>query len=98
MQRHKRNNKPTMLVACNEKGYRIGESHHNATLSDADVRAIEIALEDADQAHEAGRPFPPDAEIARRHGVAKSTVHAIRYGLRRCQIPTTYRRVKTKVL
>lgn len=85
-------------MVYNEHGYRIGETHQNSTISDDDVRLINLMIEDADQCRAAGKPYVTDCEIAQKFEIAKSTVHAIRHGLRRCQIPTTYRRVKIKVL
>lgn len=55
----------THLVAVDERGYRVGATHHNATIPDAVVRAIRDAHEYDNRSY---------GWIARNMGVPKSTV------------------------
>lgn len=69
-------------VAVNELGYRIGEGHHNATISDATVKLVR----DLRELHHLTLP-----EIARKTGVAEGTVKLLVYYRRRAQLPASYR-------
>ena len=82
------------MVALNENGQRIGETHHRARLTNHDVDLIMELIDDADECRKAGRGFLTDSEIADKFEIAKSTVHAYRHGLRRCQIPVSWKRIK----
>ena len=73
------------LQAVNAAGYRIGESHHRAKLTDADVDLI-LYLRDAGLSY---------AQIARKFDdgvtVSKSTVRDICLGRIRAQHPDRYK-------
>lgn len=66
-------------TTCNDLGYRVGEHHHNARLSDGDVDLI-LELRD--------RFELSYAEIAWKFEVSKSTVRDICTGRTRWQRPT----------
>ena len=74
------------FVGVNSAGYRVGESHHRAKLSDADVETI-LFLRDA------GLSF---AEIAAKfddgHTVSKSTVRDVCSGRIRGQAPQGWKK------
>lgn len=72
-------------VPVNEKGYRIGEGHHNSTISDAVIKL----WRDMHEYH--GLSVP---EIARRQGAAECTVRKVVYYQRRADIPRDYREVE----
>lgn len=74
-------NKPRR-VPVNERGYRIGEGHHNCTIPDATVNLIR----DLHEAHELTMP-----EIARKTGCALEAVRKIAYYRTRGQVPRGYR-------
>lgn len=65
----------TKLVAVNERGYRIGEGHHNARATDSDV-------EQCHRLHAEGYGYRRIADIM---GLAKSTVQDYITGRRRAQ-------------
>jgi hypothetical protein len=76
------------LVFVNDKGKRIGEDHHRAKLTDADV---ELVFE----LREAGLSY---AQIAGKFddipgGIAKSTIRDILTGRKRAQVPAATKRV-----
>jgi hypothetical protein len=71
------------LIRVNERGLRIGESHPNAKLSDADVERM-IADRGPD-----GAPTMSLAALAARYGLSKSGVKGILDGRRRGQIGPT---------
>ena len=76
--------KPMMLiVAVNERGLRIGDSHHNARYSD---REIEHVLEMRDEGKSYGF-------ISTVMDMPKSTVASICQGGRRCQIAAAFKRI-----
>lgn len=65
------------LRPCNDRGFPIGEGHHNCTIPDAVVARWR-------DLHEQG--ITP-TEIARREGAALSTVKKVVYYFRRGQVP-----------
>ena len=67
-------------VRINEEGRRIGEGHHMARLSDADVEQL-IADRGPD-----GAPRMSYSELAMKYGISKSSVRDILIGRRRGQI------------
>jgi len=73
-------------IGVNAKGYRVGESHHRAKLSDADIDLI-LYL------REAGLSF---SEIAGKFDdgvtVSKSTVRDVCSARTRGQVPVAYRK------
>lgn len=77
-----------MLVGCNERGYRVGEGHHRAKLTDSEVDLI-LELRDA------GLSL---AAIAAKWDegltISKSTVRDVCAGRIRAQIPSRYRAVR----
>ena len=78
-----------MLIVCvNENGRRIGEAHHRAKLSDADVDLIRELREAHGISYE---------EIAKKFDVSKSEIAEIcRYEIR-AQAPAAFRRKKNGV-
>lgn len=75
----------TKLVAVDERGYRVGSSHHNSTIPDAVVRAVR-------DAHEYdGRSYD---WIAKHMGLGKSTVAKLCRYERRAATAARWKRVK----
>lgn len=74
-------------IYVNEIGYRIGEDHQNAKLSDAQVEALIIdrGPEDA--------PTMSYAKLAKRYGISKSGARDIIKGNRRCQFKLNWKEV-----
>lgn len=72
------------LVGFNEKGSRVGETHHRARLTDHDVDLIR------DLREEYGLTYQ---EIADKFEISKSTVRDIVKCRRRWQRPETWKRV-----
>ena len=70
-------------VRVNERGLRIGESHPNARLTDAEVEQLI-----ADRGPE-GKPTMSLSELARKWGMSKSGVKGILDGRRRGQVGPT---------
>lgn len=73
------------VIAINEKGRAIGEGHHNAKLTDAQVDSMRDLRE--------GRRFTYD-RIAKLFGVSKSTVYCICNYRRRAQTPMRWKTVR----
>lgn len=73
------------VVPVNERGYCIGECHHNSTISDAVVTLIRDLREE----HKLTIP-----EIARRTGVEFEAVRKIVYYRTRGQVPRGFKRVE----
>lgn len=71
-------------VAVNERGLRIGEDHPNARYTDGEV-AMVLELRDEGWGYK---------RIAKALEMPKSTVRDICTGRRRCQCPTTWKRVR----
>jgi DNA invertase Pin-like site-specific DNA recombinase len=69
-------------VAVNEAGYRIGEDHQNAKLTDHEVALI-LELREECMSY---------AAIAEKFGIGKSTVADICKGRRRCQCAFRWKR------
>lgn len=72
------------LIAVNERGYRIGEDHHNAQATDSDV-------EQCLRLHAQGYGY---RRIARIMGIGRSTVRDYITGKRRAQRASKFRRVR----
>jgi DNA invertase Pin-like site-specific DNA recombinase len=70
------------LIALSERGYRIGESHHNAKLTDDQVEKIRCM-------HDCGLGYQ---SIANQFGVSKSTVRDIVNFRNRATVPAKYRK------
>jgi len=77
-----------MLIAVNEKGRAIGESHANAKLSDAHVELIRDLFEEG---------FSSYRTLAEKFGVHKATIADIVNYRRRAQTPADWRPAKRKV-
>ena len=75
------------VIAVNESGFRIGESHQFAKYSNAQVEYV-LHLRDV-----RGRSY---GEIVKLTGMPKSTVRDICTGERRCRSIYAYRRVNVK--
>lgn len=75
-------------VYFNEIGYRVGESHHNAKLTDIEVDALirDRGPEDA--------PTMSLSQLAKRYGLSKSGVKGILDGNRRGQLKTFWKDVE----
>ena len=73
------------VVSLNEKGRRVGESHQNAKLSDAQVDQIREMREDQGMSYSA---------LAKAFGVPKSTVADICKYRRRAQTPARWKTLK----
>lgn len=78
----------TRLVWVNEGGRRVGESHHGAKLSDADVEQIYVLREEGMSYGAIARKFDD-----RPGGIAKSTVRDICTGRIRAQLCRRIKRV-----
>lgn len=74
-------------VPVNDKGYRIGEGHHNCTISDAMVMRIR------DMAEYEHLSCP---EIAERTGIKLRTVESYVQYERRADVPRDYRTIEVK--
>lgn len=74
-------------VAVNEKGYRIGESHHNAKLSDADVEMVRQLREEHRLQY---------AEIAEKFEVSRELVKKICQYRNRCETVARWRFIEVK--
>jgi hypothetical protein len=79
-------NPPTGKVGVNAGGYRVGETHHRAKLSDADVELI-LYLREAGLSYKQIADKFDDGLV-----VSKSTVRAICSGRIRAQAPYTFRK------
>lgn len=77
--------KSRKLVAVNLAGYRVGESHHRAKLSDADVYLI-LELRDAGLSYAAIAAKWDEGVV-----LSKSTVRDICLGKIRSQVPDRYK-------
>jgi hypothetical protein len=76
-----------VLVAVNEFGRRIGETHHNAIISDAVVDQIRERHED----HRRGY-----MEISQEFDIALTTVRKICTYERRAQTPQRFKTIRVK--
>ena len=76
-----------VMVAVNEQGRRIGETHHNALLSDALVDQIRDRHEDDKIGYR---------KIAREFGVSRTTVIKICTYQRRAQTADRYKTIKVQ--
>ena len=72
------------LIAINEAGYRIGQGHHNSTISDARVQVVRDLRE---------HQRLSVREIAARLSMSRHTVRRICDYSRRGQVAWTWRRV-----
>jgi hypothetical protein len=75
------------LVAVNEKGYRIGESHHNAKLTDEEIDMIFYLHEQGLGTRTIAAKFDDGKTISR------TTVRNVLRGRKRAQQPDRYKRV-----
>lgn len=72
------------LVGVNELGRRVGEDHHNAKLTDAEVQLMWGLRAE-------GWGY---ARIAAKMEVSKSLIRYIVKGRVRCQVPVDFKRVQ----
>ncbi|TXH33866.1 helix-turn-helix domain-containing protein [Zoogloea sp.] len=72
------------IVAVNERGQRIGETHPQAKYSNGEVSLL-LSLRDQGLTY---------SQIAQACGIPKSTVAHICRGARRCQTPARYSMVE----
>ena len=75
-----------ILVGVNARGWRVGETHHRAKLTERDIDLIFYLHK------EKMKP----SMIAEKFGVSKSTIHNILTFKQRAQQPTFWRRVHLK--
>lgn len=68
-------------IACNDKGYAIGDSHHRAKLSDAQV----------DEVHALAAQGWTQAALAKRFNCSRRLIRGILSGERRGQVATRWR-------
>lgn len=73
----------TRIVGVNDRGLRVGDSHHNARLTDSEVDLL-LALRDEGWSYR---------ELAEKFDISKSSAHKICQGHRRCQTPARYKEV-----
>lgn len=71
------------FVGVNDKGYRVGEDHHRAKLTNAQV----------DEIHELREQGLTYGQINKKTGIPKSTIASILQYNRRAQTPTRWRLV-----
>lgn len=74
------------MIGVDENGYRVGESHHNAKLSDAEVDLIRDLHEEGMIGYRA---------LARHFGCSRDTIAAICQYRRRTATPDRYKVDKT---
>ena len=74
----------TRTIAINDIGRRVGDSHHNAKLTNSEV---DMLLE----MHEQGMGY---GRLSAKFEVSKSLVRDICKGKSRCQTPTDWRVLK----
>ena len=80
------------LVACSDTGERVGEYHHKARLTDAQVDQIRDRFE----AHPVGHPQHEGYRVlAKAYGVSKRTIRDIVDYRRRNAFPAKWKRVTT---
>ena len=77
---------PTRIIAVNALGCRVGDSHHNAKLTDSEVSLL-LNL------HDEGWGYKT---LAVKFEVSKSLVRNICLGRARCQVPSQWRKVYVK--
>jgi DNA invertase Pin-like site-specific DNA recombinase len=68
------------MLAINEKGYRIGEDHHRAKLTNHDIELIHALLDDG----------MSQQLVATKFDVSRRTVRDIAAGRIRCQTAARY--------
>lgn len=73
----------TRIVGVNDRGLRVGDSHHNARLTDGEVDLL-LALRDEGWSYR---------QLAEKFDISKSSAHKICQGHRRCQTPVRYKEV-----
>lgn len=82
----------TEYVAVNDRGLRVGQSHHKAVLSDVEVEAL---VRDRGP-----KEFPAMSytDLAKKYGISKSSVRDYLIGRRRGQGQTLKRRAPTNMV
>ena len=73
-----------LMIALNEAGYRIGQYHHNATLTDRDVELMLRLRAD-------GYGWK---RLARTFDCGVRTVRDVCAGTRRAQVPASWRMIR----
>ena len=71
-------------IAVNEKGYRLGEDHHRAKLTNHEVDLV-LELLDGGMS---------ERLVAEKMEISRRTVRDIKAGRIRCQTPAVYRTVR----
>lgn len=74
---------PTITIAVNEQGRRVGDSHHNAKLTDHEVDLL-LAMRDEGLTYQ---------QLADKFEISKSQARNIVKGIKRCQTPARYKAV-----
>lgn len=80
----------TKLVGVNEKGYRIGEDHPHAKLSDEDVELVRALRDEGLSYGEIVKKFDGDVTLS------KSMAWQICTFRKRAQVATSWKRVPAK--
>jgi len=75
-----------LKIAVNERGYRVGESHHRAKLTDADIETILYLREAGLSCAQIAGKFDADLRVS------KSTVRDVCSGRIRGQAATAFRK------
>lgn len=75
----------TRIVAVNDRGYRIGQSHHNARLTDAEVEIIRKLHLDEKMTYQ---------QIAEKFEISRHTVLDICLFRRRADTPARWKMVE----
>jgi hypothetical protein len=70
------------MLAVNEKGYRLGEDHHRAKLSNHEV---DLLLQLADEGMS-------ERQLAEKFEISRRAVRRYKAGTLRCQTPAGFRR------
>lgn len=79
---------PVIIIAINEYGKRIGETHHNARIPDAIVDAIRDRHEDDGLGYIA---------LAKEFNLSKNTIRKICTYERRAQTPVRWKRIRAAI-
>lgn len=75
-----------LVIAVNEQGVRVGESHHNAKLTDHEIELVH-------RLHDEGLGY---LAIARRFDVSKSCIAGIVRCERRAQTPARWKTLEVR--
>ena len=77
--------RPTRYVGVNDRGYAVGEAHHQAKLSDADIETILWLREQGLGYGAIAKKFDDGVSVSKSH------VRRICLGMKRGQVPTDWK-------